>query len=90
MKLLAWAILIFAVIWVLRSKAKARARSQEAAARAAAQQSSTRSSEPSLETETMVSCLQCGLYFPASEAVHDADSHQTFCSIEHRQLHSGR
>lgn len=85
MKLLAWAILIFAVIWVLRSKAKARARAQEAARPSAPP---TPASLP--ETEAMVSCVQCGIHFPASEAVHDEASHQTFCSIEHRQLYSGR
>lgn len=91
MKLLAWAVLIFAVIWVLRSKAKARAKAQEEALAAArrAQQNAFVQMPDTEDAEAMVSCVQCGVHFPASEAVYD-DDRQTFCSTEHRQLHNGR
>lgn len=36
--------------------------------------------------EEMVACAQCGLHFPASEAVTDYAG-TVFCSEEHRRLH---
>lgn len=79
MKFLLWAVLIFAVIWVLRSKT----RSASSDAPAARPPSSHR------EIETMVRCAHCGTYIPLSEAVLDA-SRTAFCSAEHRQLHAPR
>lgn len=83
MKILAWAILIFAVIWVLRSKAKAKAKSPSARPEAPPRPTSL------AEPEVMVSCTHCGVHFPASEAVCDEQLGMVFCSIEHRQQHLG-
>ncbi|WP_293779431.1 PP0621 family protein [uncultured Oxalicibacterium sp.] len=85
MKLLAWALLIFAVIWVLRSKAKARqkaARDFEAARPDAPMHTEA-------DAEVMVICRECGVHFPVSEAVRDASGRHSFCSIEHRQQYLG-
>lgn len=78
MKILLWLILIFAVIWVLRSKKKS--------------MESVYPPPPSSnvadgEVETMLSCAHCQTYFPASEAVRDAGG-QEFCSEEHRRQHA--
>lgn len=86
MKLLAWALLIFAVIWVLRSKAKSRQKTAREGEYA--QPVSPRREEP--KVEIMVVCPQCGVHFPVSEAVHDESGRHSFCSIEHRQQYLGR
>jgi len=39
--------------------------------------------------EAMVKCAQCGIHLPGSEAVHGVGA-ITFCSEEHRRLHSER
>ncbi|MES2932469.1 MAG: PP0621 family protein [Pseudomonadota bacterium] len=75
MKLLLWAGIIFAVIWILRSKKSS---------------SKVDSSKPPPEgnahAEAMLSCAHCKTYFPASEAVFDS-SNTAFCSAEHRAQH---
>ena len=76
MKLLLWAGVIVAVIWILRSKKANKAEAPQAKA-----PSATR------EIESMLSCVHCGTHFPASEAVLDA-SNQAFCSAEHRRQHA--
>lgn len=76
MKFLLWAVLIAAVIWVLRSKKKS-----SMAAPSAKYSSAHR------EIEAMLRCAHCGTHFPASEAVFDA-SNTAFCSSEHRQRHT--
>ncbi|HWV63689.1 MAG TPA: PP0621 family protein [Oxalicibacterium sp.] len=87
MKFLLWAILIFAVVWVLRNKAQAQARSQS---QARPQPPSPRQPAASgREIETMLRCAHCGTHFPASEAVFDS-AHAAFCCSEHRQRHAAR
>lgn len=83
MKLLAWAILVFAVMWVLRNKA-----------RAAQQKMREQGAPPPLhrqpvlpEAEVMVACMKCGMHFPASEAVRNANG-EVFCCDEHRLQHA--
>ncbi len=78
MKLLLWAVLIFAVIWVLRSKKSSQSSGKNASAQ---------SPSENREVEAMLRCTHCGTYFPASEAVRDA-SDMAFCSGEHRRQHS--
>lgn len=78
MKILLWLILIFAVIWVLRSKKKTMEK-------AAAPPVPSRVADG--EVETMLSCAHCATYFPASEAVQDAAG-QMFCSEAHRRQHA--
>lgn len=86
MKLLAWALLIFAVIWVLRSKAKSR----QKAAREFEVNRPVAPRHDVPDAEVMVICPQCGVHFPVSEAVHDETSRHSFCSIEHLQQYLGR
>lgn len=76
MKLLLWAVIILAVIWILRSK---KSSTKVDSARP------PRSSEDA--AEVMLSCAHCKTYFPASEAVFDS-SHTAFCSAEHRRQHA--
>ncbi|MFJ7567115.1 PP0621 family protein [Herminiimonas sp. NPDC097707] len=76
MKLLLWAAIILAVIWILRSK-KSSAKTDNAAPPRPADDAA----------EVMLSCAHCKTYFPASEAVFDS-SHTAFCSVEHRRQHA--
>lgn len=72
MKILLWVALIFAVIWILRSK-KSSAKVDVPKAPHA----------PHETPEAMSICAHCKTYFPSSEAVFDS-SNTAFCSIEHR------
>ncbi|MBI1889999.1 MAG: hypothetical protein HYS18_05080 [Burkholderiales bacterium] len=75
MKVLIWlAIAALIVAWVARSKKKS---SQVSASRSAAARDSTRG-------EKMLQCRHCGVHFPASDAVLDANG-AAFCSDEHRR-----
>lgn len=75
MKLLLWAGIIVAVIWILRSK------------KSSAKVTSPKTPQaPLAGTEAMLSCAHCKIHFPASEAVFDS-SHTAFCSAEHRAQH---
>lgn len=78
MKLLLWAAIVFAVIWLLRSK--------KSSAKADAPESPQ---APHKVTEAMLRCAHCKTYFPASEAVFDS-SNTAFCSVEHRAQHVSR
>ena len=79
MKLLLWAAIIFLVIWVVRSKKHASEKSFSA--------HSSKSPAADGNSEAMLTCAQCGAYFPASEAV-SGPSGLIFCSDEHRRLHA--
>lgn len=78
MKLLLWAGVIVAVIWILRSKKSSKAEVPKGQAPSAKG-----------EAESMLSCTHCGTHFPASEAVLGT-SNQAFCSDEHRRQHLAR
>ncbi len=73
MKLLLWAGIIFAVIWILKNK-KSKAQPDPS--------SSTPSPSADVKAEAMLSCAHCKTYFPASEAVFDS-ANTAFCSEEH-------
>ncbi|RZI41699.1 hypothetical protein EGT07_16455 [Herbaspirillum sp. HC18] len=47
----------------------------------------TAASETSSDSERMVQCAYCGTHIPASESV-TSSSGASFCSDEHRMLHS--
>lgn len=83
MKFLLWAVLIFAVVWVLRNKAQSRSQASSQSP------SPRRPSASGREIETMLRCTYCGTHFPASEAVFDAER-AAFCCGEHRQRHAAR
>lgn len=80
MKLLLWAGVIVAVIWILRSKKSSKAEPPKAP---------VQSPSTTGDAETMLSCAHCGTHFPASEAVLGT-SNQAFCSDEHRRQHLAR
>lgn len=83
MKLLLWAGLIVAVIWILRSKKSSKAKSS------ASPTPPSSSPSPPPEIEAMLSCAHCKVHFPASEAVRNS-SGQAFCSDEHRRQYVAR
>lgn len=90
MKFLLWAVLIGAVIWVLRNKQKAaQSRVQPRQPSSFPHNTPDTSSASEKRGETMLRCAHCGTHFPASEAVFDA-ARSPFCSSEHRQLHAVR
>lgn len=73
MKLLFWLVIVFAVIWLLRTKKNP---------------GSTRpTGQADKGDETMVQCAHCGIYVPASESIV-ALSGATYCSEEHRLRHA--
>ena len=83
MKLLVWLVIIAAVVmWFVRAK-KALFRSDAAQAKRSSQKASGRGAE------TMLQCAQCGVHFPASEAVGGANG-AVFCSEQHRFQHAAR
>jgi uncharacterized protein len=76
MKLLLWAGIIVAVIWILRSK------------KSSAKVDTPKTPQtPDENTEAMLNCTHCKTFFPASEAVFDS-SNTAFCSAEHRARHA--
>ena len=85
-RLLFWIALIILVVMAVRSKVRA-----ALAARGyhpqAGQGAGTPGDGPAhaqsriAESERMTSCAQCGLYFPASEAVHEGG--RDYCSQAH-------
>lgn len=83
MKLLVWLVIIAAVVmWFVRAK-KAVFGSD------AGRDQRTSQKAPGRSAETMLQCAQCGVHFPASEAVSDADG-AVYCSEQHRFQHAAR
>jgi uncharacterized protein len=91
-RLLFWIALIILVVMAIRSKLRAvAARSyQEQAGQGGAMPAggAARAQAPAParvgETERMTSCAQCGMYFPASEAVRVGG--RDYCSPAHAPL----
>lgn len=79
MKFLIWFLILFLVIWYIRTK-------QTKAAKKPTQSPNTRSPDPAT-SEPMLQCSQCGVFLPASEAVQ-ASSGNAYCCEEHRHLHT--
>ncbi|MGE5649189.1 MAG: PP0621 family protein [Bacillota bacterium] len=74
MKLLFWALVVLAVLWLLRGKKTAGSPAAAGAAR-------------NNGTETMVQCAHCGVHVPASESILAA-SGAAYCTEEHRLRHA--
>ncbi|MGZ5203090.1 MAG: PP0621 family protein [Telluria sp.] len=74
-RLLFWIAFIVLVVMAVRSKLR------EASPRptSSPRQPPRRPQAPQVESEPMTSCGQCGIYFPASEAVH-AGGHDYCCA----------
>jgi uncharacterized protein len=83
MKLLFWIALFVLVYWALRDKNRKqhRAASQGVAGRHDAARDAARPAA----AEPMLQCRQCGVHFPASEAMRNAVG-DAFCSEEHRRV----
>ncbi|PQP01089.1 hypothetical protein C5614_05995 [Massilia phosphatilytica] len=89
-RLLFWIALVILVVAAIRSKLRAamtRAQSQPAGpAPASAGGDAKTWSRVEDQSETMLSCAHCGIYFPASEAVR-ADG-RDYCGTAHaREAH---
>jgi len=83
-RLLFWIALIILVVMAIRSKLRAAvaARSFDPhAGQGSAPAGGARPQPRVEETERMTSCAHCGLYFPASEAVHQGG--QDYCCEAH-------
>ncbi|QOY93984.1 hypothetical protein IM543_21095 [Massilia sp. UMI-21] len=82
-RILFWILLIGLIVMAVRAKLKGLAnRQQPPLDRQQARE--PRPQAPVAEIETMTQCAHCGIYFPASEAVH-ADGHD-YCSPGHVRL----
>ena len=87
-RLLFWIALIILVVMAVRSKLRAAvaARSYDPhAGQGGAAPAGAGYVQPRVEaSERMTSCAHCGLYFPASEAVHEGG--QDYCCPAHARL----
>jgi uncharacterized protein len=94
MKLLIWLVVVLAiVVWLQRAKKNLVRRAQDAAAAAAARagtndQAAGAPDRPMQVIEQMVQCAQCGMHFPASEALRGSAANAVFCCDEHRTLYA--
>jgi uncharacterized protein len=75
MRLLLWAVILFALVMLVLYVKNALIRDDNAKRES--------SSPPKVDSETMVQCAYCGIHIPASEAL-PAQSGEVFCSEEHR------
>ena len=77
MKFLIWGVILALVVfWLLRPKARPVPQRKPPAAVDA--------------PEAMLQCAECGMHFPASEALPAAGASQVFCCEEHRRHHAAR
>jgi uncharacterized protein len=90
-RLLFWIALIILVVMAVRSKVRAAlaARGYHPQAGQGAGAPAAHAQARVAESERMTSCAQCGLYFPASEAVHEGG--RDYCCQAHaRQAAAAR
>ena len=78
-----WIALMVLVFFALRSKLRAALRKQQM--QASTQQPPLHPAAPPA-IEDMTSCAQCGLHFPASEALHAEG--RDYCSPAHLPAHT--
>jgi uncharacterized protein len=88
-RLLFWIALIILVVMAVRSKLRAavaaRGYQPQGGEGAGAPAGAAARAQPKVEdSERMTSCAHCGLYFPASEAVHEGG--RDYCSQAHARL----
>jgi len=97
-RILIWVGLICLVVFAIRSKIRSAQQRQEQKFRAAQQRQQdgsagaaaykARAADTALvEAETMLECAQCGVFFPASEAVRFDGA--IYCSKAHAALPPG-
>jgi uncharacterized protein len=79
-RLVFWIGLIVLIFFALRSKLRAAARNHQGQVPPQQGNAAPRAAPPAV-IENMTSCAQCGLHFPASEALH-ADG-RDYCSPAH-------
>lgn len=90
MKLLVWLLLGVLVYFALRKNLRA-ASDKKTQAQAPANDwadASTTYSANKKESEAMLNCAHCQVYFPASEAV--VRGSQSFCCLEHAELSTNK
>jgi uncharacterized protein len=85
MRLLVWLALGLLVYLALRSKLRSSGHAASSPHQPPQQPGQTGDQQRKASAETMVSCVHCGVYIPASEAI--SHSGRIFCSDEHRLLH---
>jgi uncharacterized protein len=78
-----WSLLALLIYFALRSKLRAKVRDAARKQQMHAQQQPY--APPPVAIENMTSCAECGLHFPASEALH-AGGHD-YCSPAHVPAH---
>lgn len=88
-RLLFWIALIILVVMAVRSKLRAavaaRGFDPHAGQGGGTPAGGATRAQPRVEeSERMTSCAHCGIYFPASEAVHEGG--QDYCSQAHARL----
>lgn len=87
-RLLFWIALIILVVMAVRSKLRAavaaRGFDPHAGQGGTPAGGGTRAQPRVEESERMTNCAHCGIYFPASEAVHEGG--QNYCSQAHARL----
>lgn len=90
-RLLFWIALIILVVMAVRSKLRAAVAARgfdPHAGRGGASPAGGTHVQPRVEeSERMTSCAHCGLYFPASEAVHQGG--QDYCCEAHARQPAG-
>jgi uncharacterized protein len=79
-RLVFWIGLIVLIFFALRSKLRASLRNQQMHVPPQRPQGSPHAAPPPV-IENMTSCAQCGLHFPASEALHAEG--RDYCSAAH-------
>lgn len=84
MKYLIWLVVALAVVVWLKRLKKTIITGQPQNTQAP-QQGYAQERSREIDGERMVQCAQCGIHFPASEAVSNRAG-TIFCSIEHRNL----
>jgi len=88
MKYLIWLVIALAVVvWFQRTKKSMTAGAASSPDRDGARRNpfARKRDEPRQQIEAMVQCAHCGIHFPASESISNADG-TVFCSEEHLRL----
>ena len=85
-RVLFWLALALLVYFAIRSKLKqAQRRQQREFMKQQQQQQQQRATPPQVQSEAMLCCAHCGVYFPASENVPAGG--RDYCSPAHAPAH---
>ena len=84
MKFIFWAVVVLAVLMVVRLLAAKSAAREREPARPANRRAARTAAAPVGTSEPMVRCAHCGIHLPRSEALLQGG--RTWCSSEHASL----